>query len=438
MTRQSVIGRVPRRRTPTGSGRVEPRNGPGNVAAVAAFDDCSTIVVVGAALAGLRAVEELRPRGYHGRLVLVGAEHHRPYDRPPLSKQLLLGEWEADQTALRQGPDDEFDVDWRLGRPAAALDVASRALTLADGERLEFDGAVLATGSVPRTLPGTPPWSGIHVLRTLDDALALRAELERGPAVVVVGAGFIGAEVAATCRRRGLAVTLLEALPSPMVRGLGPVLGDALGALHRAHGVDLRLGTGVAGFEGDGRVEGVRLDDGTVVPADVVVVGIGVRPATDWLHGSGLELDNGIVCDATCLAAPRIVAAGDVARWPNPRFGGELMRLEHWTNAAEQGVYVGPAAARQRRASRSTRCRSSGPTSTTSRSRSSGVVRGDDQIEVVEGSLAEHRFAAAVGRDGRLVGAVAFNRPRHLMQLRRLIADRASFDDALASTSGKE
>jgi 3-phenylpropionate/trans-cinnamate dioxygenase ferredoxin reductase component len=399
---------------------------------VAAFDGSSTIVVVGAALAGLRAAEELRARGYGGRLVLVGAEHHRPYDRPPLSKQLLMGEWEADRTALRQGPYDELDLDWRLGRPAAALDVASRTLTLAGGERLEFDGAVLATGSVPRTLPGTPPWSGIHVLRTLDDALALRAELERDPAVVVVGAGFIGAEVAATCRRRGLAVTLLEALPSPMVRGLGPVLGDALGTLHRAHGVDLRLGTGVAGFEGDGRVEGVRLDDGTVVAADVVVVGIGVRPATDWLDGSGLELDNGIVCDATCLAAPRIVAAGDVARWPNPRFGGELMRLEHWTNAAEQGVY-----AARRLLEDGAEPFDPVPFVWSDqydvKIQVAGVVRGDDQIEVVDGSLDEHRFAAAVGRDGRLVGAVGFSRPRPLMQLRRLIADGTRFDDALAS-----
>ena len=399
---------------------------------MAAFDDSATIVVVGAALAGLRAAEELRALGFGGRLVMVGAEEHLPYDRPPLSKQLLAGEWEAEQTALRRGPYDDLDLDWRLGRPAAALDVASRTVTLTDGEEIGFDGAVLATGSVPRTLPGTPPWAGIHVLRTLDDSLALRAELERDPAVVVVGAGFIGAEVAATCRRRGLAVTLLEALPSPMVRGLGPVLGDALGTLHRAHGVDLRLGTGVAGFEGHGRVEGVRLDDGTVVAADVVVVGIGVRPATDWVEGSGLQLDNGIVCDETCLAAPRVVAAGDVARWPNPRFGGELMRLEHWTNAAEQGVY----------AARRLLDDGAEPFDPVPfvwsdqydiKIQVAGVVRGDDRIEVVDGSLDEHRFVAAVGRAGRLVGAVAFNRPRPLMQLRRLIADDTPFDDALAS-----
>jgi 3-phenylpropionate/trans-cinnamate dioxygenase ferredoxin reductase subunit len=405
---------------------------------VAAFDDASTIVVVGAALAGLRAAEELRSVGFSGRLVMVGAEEHLPYDRPPLSKQLLAGEWEADQTALRRGPYDELNLDWRLGRPASALDVASRTLTLADGERIAFDGAVLATGSVPRTLPGTPPLAGIHVLRTLDDSLALRAELEHDPAVVVVGAGFIGAEVAATCRRRGLAVTLLEALPSPMVRGLGPVLGGALGALHRLHGVDLRLGTGVAGFEGHDRVEGVRLDDGTMVDADVVVVGIGVRPATDWLAGSGLQVDNGIVCDETCLAAPRIVAAGDVARWPNPRFGGELMRLEHWTNAAEQGVYSARRLLLDAGAEPFDPVPFVWSDQYDVKIQVAGVVRGDDRIEIVEGSLDEHRFVAAVGRDGRLVGAVAFNRPRPLMQLRRLIAEATPFEDALAEMRGKD
>src|SRR5204863_3672349 len=192
--------------------------------------------------------------------------------------------------------------------------------------------------AAPRTLPDTPELDGIFVLRTVDDALDLRARLEATPRVVVVGAGFIGSEVAATCRLRGLQVTVLEALPAPLVRGLGPVLGMVCGELHRDHGVDLRLGVGVAAIEGEAKVERVRLDDGSTVDADVVVVGVGVVPETAWLEGSGLTLDNGVVCDETLLAAPGIVAAGDVARWPNPMFDGELMRLEHWTNAAEQGV----------------------------------------------------------------------------------------------------
>ena len=401
---------------------------------MATFDDRSTVVVVGASLAGLRAVEEARAAGFGGRLVVVGAEHHLPYDRPPLSKQVLAGEWDADRTALRTLPYDDLAVDWRLGRRAAALNLAARVVLLDDGERVGYDGLVLATGGVPRTLPETAPLPGIHVLRTLDDCLALRAELEHDPRVVVVGAGFIGAEVAATCRGRGLVVTVLEALPSPMVRGLGPVLGGALGALHLDHGVDLRLGVGVAGFEGHDRVEGVVLGDGTVVAADVVVVGIGVRPATDWLDGSGLTIEDGIVCDETCLAAPDVVAAGDVARWPNPLFDGESMRLEHWTNAAEQGAFVA-----RRLVGREQPSPAFDPVPYVWSDQYDvkvqvvGVVRGDDRIEIVDGSLEARRFVAVVGRDDRLVGAVAFNRPRTLMQLRRLIAERASFDDALAT-----
>lgn len=396
--------------------------------------DRDTVVVVGAALAGLRAAEELRVAGYGGRLVMVGAEPHQPYDRPPLSKQVLAGEWEPDQTALRARPYDDLDLDWRLGCRAAALDLAERAVILGHGERLAFTGAVLATGAIPRTLPDTPPLAGIHVLRTLDDCLALRAELEHHPQVVVVGAGFIGAEVAATCRGRGLDVTVLEALPAPMVRGLGPLLGDALGALHRDHGVDLRLRTSVAGFEGHERVERVLLGDGTTIPADVVVVGIGVRPATDWLEGSGVTIEDGVVCDDTCLAAPGVVAAGDLARWPNPLFDGESMRLEHWTNAAEQGVYAG------RRLLSSDAVAPFAPVPFVwsdqydVKIQVAGRVRGDDRIEIVDGAIDELRFVAAVGREGRLVGAVAFNRPRVLMQYRRLIAERCSFDDALAAS----
>lgn len=396
--------------------------------------DRDTVVVVGAALAGLRAAEELRVAGYGGRLVMVGAEPHRPYNRPPLSKELLAGAWEPEQTALRTPPDDVLDLDWRLGCRAAALDLDERAVILGHGERVTYTSAVLATGSIPRTLPDTPPLAGIHVLRTLDDCLALRAELDHSPRIVVVGAGFIGAEVAATCRGRGLDVTVLEALPSPMVRGLGPLLGDALGALHRDHGVDLRLRTSVAGFEGHERVERVLLGDGTTIPADVVVVGIGVRPATDWLEGSGLTLEDGVVCDDTCLAAPGVVAAGDLARWPNPLFDGESMRLEHWTNAAEQGVYAG------RRLLAGDDLAPFAPVPFVwsdqydVKIQVAGRFRADDQIEIVDGSIDERRFVAAVGRNGRLVGAVAFNRPRVLMQYRRLIAERGSFDDALAAS----
>ena len=392
------------------------------------------VVVVGASLAGLRAAEALRREGFDGRITLIGAEDHLPYDRPPLSKQFLAGEQQADDLALRRSPYDDLDLDLRLGVRATGLDLGDRRVTLADGTAVAYDGLVLATGASPRTLPGQPDLDGVCVLRTLDDATALRDRLAGNPKVVVIGAGFIGSEVAATCRGRGLDVTVLEALPAPLVRGLGPVLGAACGELHRDHGVDLRLGVGVAGIEGEHQVERVRLDDGSVVEADVVVVGVGVVPATGWLEGSGLTIDNGVVCDDTLLAAPGVVAAGDVARWPNAKFGGELMRLEHWTNASEQGV-----AAVQRL------LHGDGPDPAVFapvpfvwsdqydvKVQTVGSFRGDDTMEVVYGTLDERRFTAVFGRDGRLVGALGFSMPAKVMQYRRMIDEGTSFADALA------
>jgi 3-phenylpropionate/trans-cinnamate dioxygenase ferredoxin reductase subunit len=394
------------------------------------------VVVVGASLAGLRATEELRRAGYDGPLAVVGDEPHEPYDRPPLSKELLAGETEPDEIALRRQPLDELGADWRLGRAAVGLDVAARTVTLDDGTVLDAPtGIVVATGASPRVLPGTPDLAGIHVLRTLDDCLALRADLDRGPnRVVVVGAGFIGAEVAATCRRRHLEVTVLEALPSPMVRGLGATLGDVLAAMHRDHGVDLRTSVGVEGFDGVERVERVRLADGASIDADVVLVGVGVVPNTGWLDGSGLTIDNGVVCDETLLAAPGVVAAGDVCRWPNPLFDGEVMRLEHWTNATEQGVAAG---ARLLAGDGAAEPCAPVPFVWSDqydvKIQVVGHVRGDDDLAIVDGSIDERRFVAAFGRNGRLVGAVGFGRPRVVMQYRRLIAARCSWDEALAA-----
>ena len=399
--------------------------------------DPRKIVVVGASLAGLRAAEELRRLGFDGTCTLVGAEPHLPYDRPPLSKAFLAGTVEAADLALRRTDYDDLALDLRLGVRATALDVAGRSVALSDGSSVPYDGCVVATGATPRMLANPDGLVGVHAVRTLDDALALRADLAGSPRVVVVGAGFIGAETAATCRGLGLDVTMLEAAPSPMSRGIGTRLGDTLGALHRDHGVDLRLGVGVAGLEGTGRVERVRLDDGTAVDADVVVVGIGVVPAVDWLAGSGLTLDNGVVCDATLAAAPGVVAAGDLARWPNGAFGGTVMRLEHWTNATEMGV----AAAARVLASDADAV----PFTTVPfvwsdqydvKVQIAGHVQGDDDVEIVDGSLAERRFVALFGRAGRLTGAVAFSRPRLLMQYRRLIADGTSFADALAAAPG--
>ena len=391
-----------------------------------------TVAVVGTSLAGLRAIEALRREGYEGRIVAIGAEPHLPYDRPPLSKEFLAGTTDADGIVLRKQGVDDLDVEWQLGVPAVALDVADREVVRADHVRVPFDGLVLATGSTPRRLPNQPDLPGVCMLRTLDDAAALREQLDGSPKVVVIGAGFIGAEVAATCRGRGLDVTVLEALPQPMVRGLGPELGAVIADLHRDHGVDLRTGVQVDAIEGGARVERVRLGDGSTVDADVVVVGIGVVPETAWLEHSGLTIDNGVVCDETCLAAPGIVAAGDVARWPNPLFDGEMMRLEHWTNATEQGVH----AARRLLAGDS----GGQPFAPVPfvwsdqydrKIQTVGVVSADADLHVAHGSYAERQFVSLSGRGGRIVGALGFNRPRQVMQYRKLISERASWDAAL-------
>ncbi|MBI2709658.1 MAG: FAD-dependent oxidoreductase [Actinobacteria bacterium] len=394
-----------------------------------------TIVVVGASLAGVRAAATLRAKGFDGRLVLVGDEQHEPYDRPPLSKQFLAGEWDAGRVTLPDATPASLDVERHRGTRAVTLDVADRRVDLDDGEQIRFDGLVVATGATPRRLPSQPELPGVHVLRTLDDALALRADLERTPGrVVVVGAGFIGAEVAATCRGRGLPVTLVEALPLPLARVLGETVGRVVAAVHSDHGVDLRLGVGVEGFVGTGRVEGLRLGDGTSVRADVVVVGIGVAPTTGWLEGSGLRLADGVVCDPSCVAADGIVAAGDVARWAHPRYGS--IRVEHWENAIAQGEH---AAARL--------LAGSGPGEPFSpvpwfwsdqydrKLQAVGRPSAGDEVVVVDGSLAERRFVALYGRDGVVQGAVGMNRPSAVVRWRDRLAEPVGWDEAVAGAT---
>ncbi|WP_433516862.1 NAD(P)/FAD-dependent oxidoreductase [Nonomuraea sp. CA-143628] len=300
------------------------------------------VVIVGAAAGGLAATEALRGAGFGGVITLVGDEPRPPYDRPPLSKQLLAGQWAPDRLALRAETDiDALGLELRLGVAATAVDTGRRVVTLADGARLSYDALIVATGVRARRLPGTDGLAGVHTLRTLPDALALKERLRPGRHLVIVGAGFVGAEVAATARGLGVRVTLLESGPVPLALAVGQEAGRLMTRLHVEHGVTVRTQvsvTGVIGTGGGPRVE-VRLADGTVVAADDVLVAIGSVPNTEWLAGSGLSVHNGLVCDEYSSAADGVYGVGDVARWHNPLFGTH-MRVEHRTNAAEQGMAV--------------------------------------------------------------------------------------------------
>ncbi|MFE7275183.1 NAD(P)/FAD-dependent oxidoreductase [Streptomyces sp. NPDC057623] len=294
-----------------------------------------SVAVVGASLAGLSAARSLRQQGFDGRLVVIGDEVHRPYDRPPLSKEFLAGTLGEAELAL-ESDDEDLGAEWLLGSRAVGLDHTDRAVRLADGREVRADGVVIATGAAARALPGSEGLAGVHTLRTLDDARALRDELARGGRLVVIGGGFIGAEVASTAYALGLDVTVVEVAPTPLAGPLGAAMGAIVSALHADHGVRLLCGVGVKGLSGETRVDAVLLDDGRSVPADIVVVGVGARPCVEWLEGSGVALDNGVKCGAdgrTSLAG--VVAVGDCANWYDPR-AGLYRRVEHWTGARER------------------------------------------------------------------------------------------------------
>jgi NADPH-dependent 2,4-dienoyl-CoA reductase/sulfur reductase-like enzyme len=397
------------------------------------------VVVVGASLAGLRACETVRSEGFLGRVALVGAEDEVPYDRPPLSKKLLAGEWEADRIRLRKADDfAALDLDLHLGRRAVELRLTDQRVVLDDGTQLPYDGLVIATGASPRRLPGQPDVDGVVELRTLADSLDLRARLAGGARVTVVGAGFIGLEVAATARLAGCEVTVLEGAPAPLMRGLGAEMGAAVAAVHREHGVDLRCGVRIEAIEASGgRLAGVRLADGELIASDVVVVGIGVTPATAWLEGSGIELRDGVVCDEILwTGAPGVYAAGDCARWPNRIFDGHddvEMRVEHWTNAAEQGA----VAARNLLAlaqGREPVAYESVPFFWSDqfdrRIQFVGRAHGDDDLHVFTGEPTG-AFAALYGWRGRLRGVLGVNKPKQVMPFRALVAARTPWDEAI-------
>ncbi|TQJ46682.1 NAD/ferredoxin-dependent reductase-like protein [Streptomyces sp. SLBN-115] len=382
--------------------------------------------MVGASLAGLSAARSLRKQGYDGRLVVIGDELHRPYDRPPLSKEFLAGTLGEADLAL-EAQDEDLGAEWLLGIRATGLDRADRAVRLADGREVRVDGLVIATGAAARRLPGSEGLAGVHVLRTLDDARALRDELARGGRLVVIGGGFIGAEVASTAYALGLDVTVVEVAPTPLAGPLGATMGGIVSGLHADHGVRLLCGVGVKGLSGERCVDAVLLDDGRSIPADIVVVGVGARPCVEWLEGSGVELDNGVKCGAdgrTALAG--VVAVGDCANWYDPRAGAHR-RVEHWTGARERpdaavatllaGGAVVPGVPR--------------PPYFWSdqygvRIQFAGHAAGADSVSVEEGAVDDRNVLAVYRRAGDPVAVLGMNQPRLFTRWRKQLAAATS------------
>jgi len=403
------------------------------------FRRTGRIVIVGASLAGLAAAATLRREGFTGSLTLIGDERHEPYDRPPLSKQALSGWIAADHTRLPRS--DEIDARWLLGVPATGLDPVGKQVHLGDGGTVEYDRLLIATGTRAR------PWhnqaeaalDGVFVLRTRDDAVGLRQRLAGRPRrVLVIGAGFTGSEVASACRDQDLPVTVAERGQGPLAGALGGVIGAVAADLHRERGVDLRCGVTVTSLEGDGngRLRRARLSDGTVIDADVAVVALGAVRNTEWLHGSGLAVGPmGLACDAGCRAVDvngvttdDVFVAGDVARFPHPLYDYQFLALEHWGNAVTQAevaahnMVSGPA--------------DRWPHLVTPvfwsvqfgiNIKSVGVPTYADQVVITQGSVAERRFVAAYGYQGRITGAVAFDQGKWLEFYQHMIEAAAPF-----------
>ncbi|MFF0622559.1 NAD(P)/FAD-dependent oxidoreductase [Streptomyces sp. NPDC004296] len=404
-----------------------------------AFRREGRIVVVGASLAGLRAAETLRAEGFAGTLTMVGDEPHEPYDRPPLSKQVLLGKVPADHTRLpRRRP---IDAQWRLGAAATGLDLAGKRVRLADGDTLDYDRLLITTGVRARPWPHEmeADLDGVFVLRTQDDAVRLHRRLRAGPhRVLVIGAGFTGSEIASACRERGVPVTVAERGAAPLVGALGGVVGEVAAELQRAHGVDLRCGVQVTGLEGDsaGRVRKAHFSDGSAVEAEIVVVALGATRNTEWLADSGLGAGpRGIACDAGCRAfdvrgivTDDVFVAGDVARSPHPLFGYQFLSLEHWGNAVAQAEV---AAHNMISASAERRPHLWMPSFWSAQFgvniKSVGVPPMADQIIVTQGSLAEQRFTAAYGHQGRVIAAVTFDQAKWLDFYERQIEQATPF-----------
>jgi NADPH-dependent 2,4-dienoyl-CoA reductase/sulfur reductase-like enzyme len=391
------------------------------------------IVIIGGGLAAGRTAEQVRKSQFAGPVTIVSDEAHLPYDRPPLSKDVLHDRLKGITDVVLKPADfyADSDITLRLGSAAQSLDTAARTVTLADGTVLGYDELVIATGLVPKRIPSLPDLAGIRVLRSFDDALALRHHATSARRAVIIGAGFIGCEVAASLRKLGVDVVLVEPQPAPLASVLGEQVGQLVARLHRAEGVDLRTGTGVAGVRGDaGTVTAVELSDGTVVDADLVVIGIGSRPATDWLAGSGVALadkDNGVLCDAVgATSAAHVWALGDVASWRDA--AGHQVRVEHWSNVAEQARVLVPAMLGMEI-----------PALTVVpyfwsdqydvKIQCLGEPEPGDVVHVVSDD--GRKFLAYYERDGVLVGVVGGGMPGKVMKARAKIAAGAPVSDVL-------
>lgn len=400
--------------------------------------------MVGSSVAGIRAAETLRQGGFDGTVTVITEESGTPHDRPPLSKKFLSGDVDEERIALRK-PEmlDALNLEWMRGTTATGLHAATRTITLDSGDSVTANGVIIATGGRARTLPNVPMVGGVHVLRTLHDAQSLRADLSPGVHMVVIGAGFIGLEAAATAAQMGAKVTVLEGAPAPLIRGLGEQMGAAVAAVHARNGVQVRCGVSVQGIEHDADASGARvtavvLGDGERIECDVVLVGIGVTPATQWLEGSGLELRDGVVCDEFLSTGfLGVYAAGDLLRWPNVMFAHVEtdMRVEHWTNAAEQGA----AAATNLVAELNGTART--PYSAVpffwsdqfdARIQFIGRSHPDAEVEVVAGSPEDGRFCAMYTLRGRLTGVLGVTMPKLVMPSRALLMRETSADEARA------
>ena len=383
-------------------------------------------MIVGGGLAAARTAEQLRRAEYTGAITIVSDENHLPYDRPPLSKEVLRAE--TDDVTLKPA---EFyadnDITVLLGNGARSVDTVAKSLTLADGTTLGYDELVIATGLVPKRIPSFPDLPGIHVLRSLDESRALRSEAREADRAVVVGAGFIGCEVAASLRTLDVNVTLVEPQPAPLASVLGEQIGGLITRLHQAEGIDVRCGVGVAEVSGDDRVRKVTLTDGSELDADLVIVGIGSKPATDWLEDSGITIDNGVVCDEVGrTTAPHVWAIGDVASWLDVVAG--QVRVEHWSNVADQARAMVPAMLGHE-ASAAVTVPYFWSDQYDVKIQCLGEPEATDTVHIVEDD--GRKFLAYYERDGVVVGVVGGGMPGKVMKTRAKIAAGAPIGDVL-------